>query len=214
MSLFSKLFQYVLTTSNKYKIDESHGLSHAMDIFMRSNQIYEAELIAHPQLKSQEKIIYVSAILHDMCDKKYMNQDEGIANIEQFLTQIEPYHKMRHEEIEVVKNIIDTMSYSYVKQNGMPDLGEYQCAYNIVREADLLCAYDFDRCMIYHMNKIGNGNIIRAFDDSVALFKTRIFNHEKDGLFFTTYAKDNSHDMQQTSISRINHWREMLTKQI
>ena len=30
-------------------------------------------------------------------------------------------------------------------------MGEYQTAYNVVREAALLCAYDFDRCMIYQM---------------------------------------------------------------
>ena len=209
MSLFSKLFQYVLTTSNKYKIDESHGLSQAMDIFMRSNQIYEAELIAHPQLKSQEKIIYVSAILHDMCDKKYMDEETGFEKFKPLLIS-----ELTPDDVNAIEKIVKTMSYSKVKENGFPYMGAYQSAYHIVREADLLCAYDFDRCMIYHMNKIGNGNIIRAFDDSVALFKTRIFNHEKDGLFFTTYAKDNSHDMQQTSILRINHWREMLTKQL
>ena len=62
MSLLSKLFHYVLLSVSKYKIDESHGLSHAMEILTHANTIYEHEQLYHPELKKDEKIIYVSSI--------------------------------------------------------------------------------------------------------------------------------------------------------
>jgi len=212
MSNYSTLFRYVLLTCNRHKIDESHGLLHAMDIFMHAHKIYESEVLQHPVLKTQEQVIYVSAILHDMCDKKYMEQDDGIREIDQFLMQPTSCVGLTMEEIKVVKTIMKTMSYSYVKQYGFPELGQYQHAYNIVREADLLCAYDFDRCMIYHMNKIGNGDIDHAFNDSITLFENRVFKHAADGLFFTDYAKLVWPEMQRNAILRIDHWRKMLGK--
>jgi len=191
-------------------IDESHGLSHAMDILLYAHEIYKSELILHTELNTQELIIYVSAILHDMCDKKYMDQDDGIREINQFLMQHASCMGLSDEEITVVKDIMKTMSYSYVKQNGFPSMGIYQHAYHIVREADLLCAYDFDRCMIFHMNMIGNGDIEHAFNDSVTLFGNRVFKHADDGLFLTDYAKLVWPEMQKNAMLRINQWREIL----
>ena len=49
--------------------------------------IYINELPDCPFLKEQEKVIYTAAILHDMCDKKYVNEDEGIRQIEDFLQE-------------------------------------------------------------------------------------------------------------------------------
>ena len=85
MSLLTKLFHYVLLASSKYNIDESHGLSHSMDVLNFAHNIYINELPDCPFLKEQEKVIYTAAILHDMCDKKYVNEDEGIRQIEDFL---------------------------------------------------------------------------------------------------------------------------------
>jgi hypothetical protein len=45
---------------------------------LNANSIFEKEVIEKPEIKDHEKIIYVSSVLHDMCDKKYMNQQEGI----------------------------------------------------------------------------------------------------------------------------------------
>jgi HD superfamily phosphodiesterase len=146
MSLLNKIFHFVLLTTKEYNIDESHGVSHSMNVLRTASDIYEAEVIKQPILKQHEKIIYVSAAIHDMCDKKYMDQDEGINKINDFL-----FNKLTPTEANVVKLIISTMSYSKVKTSGFPNLGPYKRAYHIVREADLLTAYDFDRCLIYNM---------------------------------------------------------------
>lgn len=205
-SLFSKLFHFVLLMTQKYNIDESHGLSHSMNVLHFAHNIYNDELKKIPYIKSHEKIICVSSILHDMCDKKYVNQDTGINEISVFLGDT---HKVSPEEITVIKHIIGTMSYSTVKKNGFPNLHEYQPAYHIVREADLLTAYDFDRCMIYNMNR-QNGNIETAFDNACDLFENRVFKHRTDGLLLTDYALKQDYLLKQIAQNRMSVWKNIL----
>ena len=216
MSLLTKLFNYVLLTVSKYNIDESHGLSHSMDILTCANKIYNVELLKQPYIKHHEKIIYVSSILHDMCDKKYMDQEKGIEDINQFIGSLKDDRDISiitNPEKEVINKIISTMSYSYVKKNGFPDMGEYQTAYNIVREADLLCAYDFDRCMIYQMFT-KNYSLDNAYNDAVALFNVRMFKHYDDGLLLTDYSKNNYKILEQSSKLQIKQWKKLLTKKL
>jgi len=175
-----------------------------MDVLHNAHKIYENEVPLNPYLLQQENIILTSAALHDMCDKKYMNEYEGIKLIEDFLKD-----KLDNEEIEITKKIITTMSYSTVKKNGFPSLGVYQHAYHIVREADLLSAYDFDRCMIYNMNK-SNSTIEYAFNDSYNLFQNRVLKHNKDGLLLTDYSIRKSHILENKAITRIDQWRKIL----
>jgi len=207
MSLLNKLFHFILITTQKHNIDESHGLSHSMNVLRFASEIYEAESIKHPIVKQHEKIIYVSAALHDMCDKKYMDQDEGISEIDNFLSD-----KMNPTEINVVKLIISTMSYSYVKANGFPNMGPYKTAYHIVREADLLSAYDFDRCMIYNMNK-KSGNLEESFQDANVLFANRIFKHNEDGLLKSDYSLKKSLELETQSLQQIGTWKKLLKTQ-
>ena len=119
---------------------------------------------------------------------------------------------LSEKETTIVENIITTMSYSYVKKNGFPDHGEYQTAYNIVREADLLCAYDFERCMMYNLFMYENTNIDNAFNEANKLFKIRMFKHYDDGLFKTKYALENYQSLESSAKQRILHWRRLLKK--
>jgi hypothetical protein len=208
MSLLSKLLHFVLIASRKHGIDESHGLSHSMNVLVYANKIYENAVVNHPILKKDEKLIYVSAILHDMCDKKYMNEKEGIREIEDFL---QDNNALNPTEINMSKQIMSTMSYSKVKADGFPVLGGYQKAYHVVREADLLTAYDFDRCMIYKMNKNG-GNVDEAFNDAEELFKNRVLKHNADGLFLFDYSKKESIVLHNTALQRIASWRNLVNK--
>jgi hypothetical protein len=87
----------------------------------------------------------------------------------------------------------------------------YMPAYHIVRESDLLSAYDFDRSMIYHMYNSG-ATTEQAFMNAKDLFKTRVFKHDKDGLFTTDYAKSYYPYLQSKSLARINAWERLLAK--
>jgi len=117
VTLINQAFRFVIQTSQEYNIDESHSLKHSMEVFNHANSIYENELLKNPLLENDRKIIYLSAIVHDMCDKKYMNEDDGIKNMNKYM---EDY--ISSEELIVVSNIIKTMSYSKLRQMVFPIL--------------------------------------------------------------------------------------------
>jgi hypothetical protein len=111
----------------------------------------------------------------------------------------------------MIKKIVSTMSYSKVKKDGFPDLGVWDDTYHCVREADLLCAYDFDRSMIYHMTH-GKSNLEEAFLNAEQLFHHRVFQHKKDGLFRSHYAKCKSVLLERAARSRILNWKKIIAK--
>lgn len=79
INLMSKMINFIINTTNKFKIDESHGLKHSLDVLKYSNILLNKELKNTTYLKPDElykfkKIIYSCALLHDMCDKKYMDE--------------------------------------------------------------------------------------------------------------------------------------------
>ena len=197
--LLNTLYNFVIFTSNKYGIDESHSLGHSMDVFGLANNIYQSELVKNPYIKDHENIIATSSILHDMIDRKYMNKNDGIIMIKDYMKD-----KISNEELDISLQIMDTMSYSVVKKNGFPNLGTYQLAYNIVREADLLASYEFDRAVMYKMYKY-NDNYIDAYHDSLTLFKNRVLKYREDKLFTTSYAKTESLKLQMKAIRKMNN---------
>ena len=178
-----KAFELVIILCKKFNIDESHSLKHSMEVYNFALRIYESELPMNSYLEEQKDIIVVAAILHDTIDKKYVAEEDGIEEIRKYLNDF-----MTPEKLSVIFQIITTMSYSTVKKNGFPLLGNYQLAYHIVREADLLAAYDIDRCIMYSMYK-KNENYLKALDTAIVLFEHRVFRHRKDRLFVTNYSK-------------------------
>jgi len=208
--LLNALFQFVMLMTVKHKIDDSHGLKHSMDVLHFAKNIYDSEVMKSTCLREpeQERVIYISAVVHDMCDKKYMEESVGIAEIRDFLQGTCLVEK---HEIDAVEKIISTMSYSTVKKKGFPDLGKYQHAYHIVREADLLSAYDFDRCMVYGMEK-QHSNINDAYLHARELFYNRVLKYDHDELFFTDYSKECSKTLYKRAIRRMTVWKKIIGK--
>jgi HD superfamily phosphodiesterase len=204
VNLINQAFRFVIQTSQEYNIDESHALKHSLEVFNYANNIYEDEVNKFPYLKDQREIISLSAIVHDMCDKKYLDENNGITNIKNYMTGYLP-----NDELDVVSKIIQTMSYSKVKVNGFPDLGEYQHAYHIVREADLLAAYDLDRCIIYRMMR-HKYNYTDSLNESKDLFENRILNYRRDNLFVTNYSKNKSALLHKKALIDLENLDSML----
>ena len=192
--LIDQSFECVIRMSAKHNIDESHSLKHAMEVRKFAEDIYESELAMNPELKEQERIIIVAAIVHDMCDHKYVNETIGVRDIKEHLSFL-----MTSEELDVVEQIITTMSYSKVKRHGYPNLGKYQTAYHIVREADLLAAYDVDRCIIYGM-MVDKLLYKEAVGRAVALFNERVLKYIDDGLFVTAYSVHKSFELHNKAL--------------
>jgi hypothetical protein len=191
INLINTGFKYVVETSKLYNIDESHALKHSMEVYGLANKIYESELLKNSNLEKHKSIIFMAAIGHDMCDKKYMDEKEGIKKYQEYLSEF-----MSASDLEIMGQIIGTMSYSKVKVNGFPELGEYQTAYHIVREADLLAAYDIDRCIIYTMYR-DNCSYTDAFKEATELFDNRVFRMRQDRLFKTEYSRKESLKMHK-----------------
>lgn len=204
MKVISALFGFVRLTRRLYNIDESHGVSHSMDVFLKADEIYRNEVSNYPYLKKQKHIIDAAAILHDTCDKKYMNSTEGLQRIRYFLQD-----KYSFNDIDIISNIVSKMSYSYVTKFGYPDLNKYQMAYHIVREADLLSAYDIDRSIIYDM-EVNNNEFIKSYENSDTLFERRMGKYIKDELFITEHSKKLSIKLESECIERMNTWKNAI----
>jgi len=160
---YNIIYNFLINRCIRLNIDESHAIKHSMDVLKYSQKILndEKKQSNNQHLNYNEKVIYTSAILHDMCDKKYMDPSQGLNEIKNFLKNTE----YKENDINNIIQIMNTMSYSTVKKNGFPNLGIYQKEYHIVREADLLSGYDVERCMVYGiLNK--NQNYKQAFEET------------------------------------------------
>ena len=188
-------FKLVIELSRQFNIDESHALKHSMEVYGYARKIVASELATNPQLASQTTVIYLAAILHDMCDKKYTKAADGVAILRERLAA-EP-------GIETVIQIITTMSYSVVKKNGYANLGEYQLAYHIVREADLLSAYDIDRCIMYSMY-MRDAEYDEALAIACELFDVRVLKYIGDGLFVTAFSKEEAASLHAKAITMMS----------
>ena len=189
--MIDQAFACVMHLTKKYDIDESHSLKHSMEVMRFAYDIFTSERATNPYLEQQETIILASAILHDMCDRKYV-PDETVAlqEIREFMAG-----HLTEQELDVIVSIITTMSYSKVKKNGYPNLGEFQLAYHIVREADLLAAYDIDRCVIFGM-AVTKMNYTDAFARATEIYRDRVLTYRSDGLFVTEYSKRKSLELE------------------
>lgn len=88
-------------------------------------------------------------------------------------------------------------------------MGKYQLAYHIVRESDLLAAYDFDRCMIYHMNKT-NSDVREAFRNAEELFNNRVLRHCEHVLLVTDYSQTQHAILSSSARIRMRSWKNIL----
>ena len=97
-----------------------------------------------------------------------------------------------------------------LKKNGYPDLGDYQMAYHVVREADLLTSYNFDRAMIYHINR-GN-NLTSSYENALQVFYERVFNYNTDRLLLSDYAMQKSYPLTKNALKQMSVWKRILHK--
>jgi hypothetical protein len=210
MKLLNDLIVFIIMITRKYNIDESHDISHSMDVLHHVNNIYETQMYVYPPLKNHKRTIFIAALLHDMCDNKYMDEEKGIQEICDYLKP-----RIKEDEVNLIKKIIMTMSYSKIKKEGFPKFDEidHYWAYHVVREADLLSAYNFDRCMIFHIKK-QKGDLESAFHIAENLFQNRVLKHNEDKLLLTEYSKTNYLELHNNAIQRINAWKKILKNPI
>jgi hypothetical protein len=116
---------------------------------------------------------------------------------------------MTDTKLDILTKIISTMSYSKVKVNGFPELNKYQMAYHIVREADLLSAYDVDRCIIYSI-MVEKLNYINSIARTISVFENRVFKYRDDNLFVTDYSKKLSLILHEKALKDLNDLKKII----
>jgi hypothetical protein len=192
----NQAFRCVIEFTRRYNIDESHAVKHSMEVKRFAEQILESELNENPFLESQRKIIIASAILHDMCDHKYVSDETKVFD------EIKEYMRdcFTDDEFTVIRSIITAMSYSKVMKIGFPNLREYQLAYHIVREADLLASYDIDRCVIYGM-LVEKLSYSTAVERAKILYANRVMKYRDNNLFITKWSKEKSLELHEANLN-------------
>ena len=205
---YNLIYNFIVNRCIKLSIDESHAVKHSMDVLKYSQKILDIEKLLNKDKIYNERIIYTSAMIHDMCDSKYMDEKKGIEDIKLFLENInEP--KYEQEEINIILKIIGTMSYSKVKKNGFPDIGNYENEYHIVREADLLAGYDVERCIVYGM--IGrNFNYKESIIETKKLYNKRMAKQVDDNLFKTKYGLEEANKLDIENKIRLKELYNLL----
>jgi len=194
----NNIIKFVLAQSMKYNIDESHSLNHALTVLSNSKKIYDKEVQHYEYLKEQTCVIFTSALVHDICDTKYAPGKESLQEIESFLYE-NAYNK---PDTDTILNIIDNMSYGKIKKNGFPNMGTNQKAFNIVREADLISAYDINRTVLYGIHKL-DLDYTDSVQKSSELYFNRMDKHNSDNLFTTVYCKEFSEQLNESAKSEM-----------
>jgi hypothetical protein len=169
MSQLEQIIRFINDTCVKYNIDDSHDLRHSLDALGWSEQLTKGKLLS----TRASQIIHLSCLLHDMCDKKYMDEVMGLHRIRVFLKDV---LEVDSDILEAVVFIISTMSYSKVIKYGYPQFTdndkEIEYCYHVVRNSDLLCSYDPERCINYQVRcggsrKEGIKKMLELFDNRI-----------------------------------------------
>lgn len=172
VSLVSVVEEFVCQKSLYYRIDPSHNLHHSLQVRELGFLIADRDYYLN---KQQKEILYLSCMLHDMCDSKYTPCAQSILDVSNFLKKKCGVSMMTHD---AVVEIITSMSYSQiVKQDGKveyprwlsSDRHGWGTVFHIVRQSDLLTSYDLKRMIHYKHEKL---NILYSCDLYVDILDT------------------------------------------
>ena len=197
MDLIDAAFTCVRQLCVLYNIDESHAMKHSMDVLYHTTQSYEFHVARHPYLVQQQHVLFAAAIIHDMCDQKYVDPLIGLRAIHDHLHAF-----LSPEDFNAMALIITTMSYHTVREKGFPNMNDWQLGYHMVREADLLAAYDLDRCILYGIYK-ENMSYGEALVNGTNIFRNRVLRYIEDGLFLTEYGISTAHDLHGRALLNV-----------
>ena len=199
--MLNQIVDFIQKTCILFNIDDSHGLGHAIKTLLWSLRISkDMKLTFH-----ESKVIQLSCLLHDMCDKKYMDEQFGVNRIRIFLSETV---KEDPGVVERVIFIITTMSYSKVIKVGYPDFTSdpsTEMCYHIVRNSDLLESYDPERCIGYHVRCGGSrkDGIIRMFE----IFEDRVLKLIANDYINLASAKEYAAELHIKAIVELDRYK-------
>jgi len=177
VSLVPMVENFVRDRSHEYKIDPSHNLHHSHQVnelgFILAERDYHLN-------NRQKEILYLSCMLHDMCDVKYTPRVQAILDVSNFMRKQCGVSMLTHD---AVMEIITSMSYSQiVSPDGRVQYplwlsGEHSGwgdVFHIARQADLLTSYDLKRMVHYKQEKLGFVYSCDIYQDIVETVERRM----------------------------------------
>lgn len=146
--VFASAYEFCASICRIQKIDASHDEKHMERVAKMTERLNE--LCGKSVSQEEKDVMTLAAFTHDLCDHKYTDVSAGLEVIDRWLK----HQPISDEQRRAVTHIISTMSYSKVKAYGYPsDLGRWELAYHHTRIADLIDAYDIERCYQYQSHK-------------------------------------------------------------
>lgn len=184
--LFVNAYDFCAAICRAQGIDSSHDETHMIRVARMTEQLNE--LCGNPVTLEEKDVMILAAFTHDLCDHKYTDVNAGLDVIDKWLER----QPISEEQRRAVCRIISTMSYSKVKQYGYPtDLGKWELAYHHVRIADLLDAYDIDRCYTYQSHKHPDMSESEKWRAVIDLFERRVLTQKDEYILpIAPYVKD------------------------
>jgi hypothetical protein len=179
-NLFQNAFEFCASVCRTQGIDSSHDETHMLRV--ANITVSLNELCGKPVSQEEKDVMILSAFTHDLCDHKYTDVSAGLEVIDAWLES----QPISDEQRRAVCRIISTMSYSKVNVYGYPpDLGRWELAYHHTRIADLIDAYDIERCYQYQSHKHPEMEEIDKWRSVVNLFERRVLT-QKDEFILPT----------------------------
>ena len=191
VSLIPMVEKFVQERSQYYKIDLSHNLHHSLQVNELGFVIAERDYHLNTR---QKEILYLSCMLHDMCDAKYIPRVQGILDVSNFMRNRCCVSMLTHD---AVMEIITSMSYNQiVKPDGTVDYPTWLSTdqngwaevFHIARQADLLTSYDLKRMIHYKQENLGSYYSCDIYQDVIETVDIRMSKLLEKGLFISPSA--------------------------
>lgn len=173
--LFSNAYAFCASMCRIQQIDASHDETHMLRVAKMTTRLNE--LCGKPVSEEEKDVMILAAFTHDLCDHKYTDVSAGLEVIDRWLE----HQPISEEQRRAVCHIISTMSYSKVAKYGYPiDLGRWELAYHHTRIADLIDAYDIERCYLYQSHKHPEMEETTKWRAVVDLFERRVLTQKDE----------------------------------
>jgi hypothetical protein len=173
--VFNEAFKFCASVCRTQGIDSSHDEHHMARVARMTERLNELSGRAIGQ--DEKDVMILSAFTHDLCDHKYTDVNAGIEVIDSWLEK----QPISDEQRRAICHIISTMSYSKVKKYGYPsDLGKWTLAYHHTRIADLIDAYDIDRCYKYQSHKHPDMDEREKWHAVIQVFESRVLTQKDE----------------------------------
>lgn len=185
-NIFDNAFAFCASTCRAQHIDASHDEHHMARVARLTERLNVA---SGREIGQDEKdVMILAAFTHDLCDHKYTDVAAGLAQIETWLKS----QPISEDQRRAVCRIISTMSYSKVKAYGYPtDLGKWTLAYHHTRIADLIDAYDIERCYQYQSHKHPDMAEVDKWRAVIEVFERRVLTQKDEFILpVAPYAAD------------------------